>query len=515
MKALAGAAIVALHAVGFALIVPDCKRPDLVLEVPPRLVGSAAGTLPDGIAATREVAGTHGLAHARYSVAYRGGYTRSVGVTALVGPFQDRAKPACTGRVVVGQRLLDDGKASPGTVAGTMTKSLDAELRGMTVFGIGDFQRATATTMRWAQLVNHPDDRAMVGAAPHGYVRVTTTLVFDRVGIPLVVALVPEPTAKQLGFRIASRAELDFDNGALQWISDKLGGDRLASRLARREIEGALVTALAPPPPFELPGGQQLVFAYCDGPPEIVEGVAGALPFAVVFGEVPRDRELAPPRHGPAPRAPLADTGMLAIELDLDAANALLFELWRTGYLDRELARAGLDRRFNTDPIVTELLTLRISPPVLALPPVLGAAHDRLQLYADARVAIADGAATTIGRVWGGLDFRFADQQRPDLEPVTVDLGALELSCERRPTTLVPCYADLVAALRDRGADFHGALTRTFSDLLDDIFVDRRVSASGLPAELVIRAARPSVRIAGDNASVHLELDAALVDPPH
>jgi hypothetical protein len=105
-------------------------------------------------------------------------------------------------------------------------------------------------------------------------------------------------------------------------------------------------------------------------------------------------------------------------------------------------------------------------------------------------------------------------------EPVSVDLGALELSCERPPSALVPCYADLVAAMRDRGADFHGELTKVFAGLVSDIFVDRRLGGPGLPLELVIRAATPGVIStppSGNrpaNASLHLDLDAALV-PPH
>ena len=152
----------------------------------------------------------------------------------------------------------------------------------------------------------------------------------------------------------------------LQWASDKLGGDAFATRLARREIDAALITTLAPPPPFELPDGQMLRFVYCDGPPEIVDGVSGALPFAVAIGTAagappdgqPPGRPLLPPRRGPAPHVPLGN-GTLAIDLDLDGANALMYELWRSGLLDRRLADAGLDRRFNSDPIVTEFLTIQ------------------------------------------------------------------------------------------------------------------------------------------------------------
>jgi hypothetical protein len=113
--------------------------------------------------------------------------------------------------------------------------------------------------------------------------------------------------------------------------------------------------------------------------------------------------------------------------------------------------------------------------------------------------------------VWGGLDFTFSETS---VERIAVDLGALELSCERSPTVLVPCYADLVATIRDRGPEFHRELTKVFAALLSDIFVDRHLGASGLPAELVIRSAAPSVVTDAGNGSLHLELDASIVAPP-
>ncbi|MEJ7603411.1 MAG: hypothetical protein WKG01_36325, partial [Kofleriaceae bacterium] len=394
--------------------------------------------------------------------------------------------------------------------AGEMVKNLELEMKGEGYWGIGDFKRVSSTSLRWARLEAHPEDKKLVGAAPHGYVRVTTRLVFQRISVPLVVALVPRVSPTALRFRVAARAQLDFGNRALQWVSDKLGGDAFATRLARREIDAALITSLEPPPPFELPDGQVLRFGYCDGPPEIVDGVSGALPFAVAIGRVDGDPRILPPRRGPAKHPPLSSRALLAIDLDLDAANALLFELWRTGFLDRRLAEAGLDRRFNSDPTVQEFLSLRISKPVLALPPVLGAFGDNLRLHADARIAIDDRGTRTVGRVWGGLVFQLSPTS---VEPVAVDLGALELSCERTPTQLVPCYADLVGALRDRGADFHGELTTTFTTLLREIFVDRTVAAAGFTAELAIRGVTPSVMIVDRNAALHLELDAALVAP--
>jgi hypothetical protein len=507
MKTAFGMLLVAVHAGVFLLIAQHCRGTELSIEIRAPLASPALALdaeLPAGIADRVSIAleqDPPGLARRTWSTRYRGGYLRSIGAAQLVGPFQDPAAIGCTGRVVVGQRLLD-------AFAAPMQTALEAELLGEGFVGIGNFVRVSKLQLRWAQLAAHPEDR-FVKTAPHGYVRVTATLQFQRVGVPLTVALLPETSASEVKFVILARAELEFGNRFVQWVSDRLGGDKLATRFTRRQIDNAIVTALQPPPPFDV-GGQTITFAYCNGVPEIVEGTYGALPFGVVIGRVAGDPSVLPPRRGPAPKLPIAPTAAFAIDLDLDALNALLYELWRTGYLDKRLAEAGLASRFNTDPVVTELLSVRISAPRLALPPVLSARGRGLRLAADARVTIADGALRTVGRVWGGIDFELGGK----VEPVSADLGALELSCERTPTRLVPCYADLVNAIRDRGADFHGELTRTFATLLSDIFVEQRLADSALPVALVIKSAAPSVITEAHNASLHLDLDAELVSSP-
>ena len=518
MKAAIGGLIVAAHALGFVALAGRCRGTELVVDVAgppaspvPALDGALPAALADRVAIDDSAAGP-GLFRRRWSVRYRGGVERSVGAVQLVGPFQDPGAPRCVGRVVVGQRLLDDGHAGPGTVAAAMVAQLTAELGGETVFPVGELRRIEQLQLRWARLEAHPDDRALVGEALDGYVRATATIVFDRVAVPMIVALIPAVSPAALRFRVAARAALAFDNRAVQWVSDRLGADQLATRLARRQIDDALVTALAPPPPFTLSGGQTIRFVYCDEPPEIAEGGYGALPFGVALGPSEPDPRILPPRLGRGPRrAPLPAT-VLALDLDLDALNAVLYELWRGGLLDRRLAEAGLDRRFNADPTVADLLTVRLSPPRLTLPPVVTVAHGGLRLSAEARVAIRDGTTVTTGRVWGGLDFRFAARA---VDRVAVDLGELELSCERTATALVPCYSDLVAAVRVRSSEFHGALTEAFAQLVSAIFVGRvgRLGATGLPADLVIRSAVPSVITTVSNASLHLELDAALSAP--
>jgi hypothetical protein len=504
-----GVGVVAAHAVAFTLLAARCHGTELSVEITPAQAAAQLtldGNTPPALADRVEIDDSDapagpGLVRRRWVVRYRGGYERAAYAAQLVGPFQDPAARTCTGRITVGQSMLDK-------IAVELAHALDIELAGEDIVGIGSFERVTNVSLRWAGPPSKPWDIGFIGEAPHGFVRAELRVEFSRIAIPLTIALVPQPATTELAFRVAARASLDFDNGVAQWVSDKIGGDKLATRIARSHIDGALLSALAPPPPFELPGGSELRFTYCDEPAEIVDGVSGSLPFAVELGRA-GDPTILPPRLGKAPRQP--STAPLAIDLDLDALNAVLYELWRTGALDHELAKAGLDARFNEDPVVAEFLTLRLAPLRLALPPVITTSPRGLRLHADARVAITDRDATTTGHVWGGLDFTVGTGA---LEPLEVDLGVLDLTCERATNVRVPCYADLVSAIRGRGSEFHGALTRAFTSLLADIFVERRLAATGLPAELVIRRAVPRITSAGNNASLQLGLDAELVRVP-
>jgi hypothetical protein len=175
-----GLAVVTAHAVGFVALAARCHGTELSVEVaaadvspvlaidgvvPPELEARVVETLDD------DAPPGPGLHRKRWSVSYRGGFARSVGMAQLVGPFQDPMAPACSGRVVVAQRLLDDGKAGPGTIAGELKTMLEQELVDVGEFPIGDFQRVEDVSLRWSRLEWHPDDRADVGVAPDGYVR--------------------------------------------------------------------------------------------------------------------------------------------------------------------------------------------------------------------------------------------------------------------------------------------------------------------------------------------------------
>jgi hypothetical protein len=495
VKAAIGILIVALHLIAYVALAGRSRGTELEVEVRSPLISEKldlVGTVPVEI--SRRVVETSdgdrpGLRRKRWRVAYRGGFVREVGATQLVGPFQ--TANACSGRVIVGQALLDQ-------VAVIMKNQLDEQLRGEEIFPIGKYRSIESLTLEWARFETHPLDATLLGeaGAPHGYVRAQARIVFDRVAVPLTLVAIPETSDADLTFRVQAYAQVEVSNGVLQWINAKVGlTSKLATKIANHEISAMLVTALAPPPPFEL-DGQEIAFVFCKDPIAVVDRRSGSLPFAVrISGRVVDF-------HASVPA--LLPTRSVAIELDVNALNGLLSELWRTGYLDRRLAEIGLDRRFNSDPTVMELLTVRLSPLTLALPPVIEPAGDHLRLSAEARVALTDGAVT-VARVFGSVDFNFTAGLGvvPRLDP-------LELACERTPTTLVPCYADLVASIADRGADFDGSIAAGFSDLLSQIFVARSFALGALPGSLHVSSVVPSLTPGG--RGIRLDLDAKLVE---
>jgi hypothetical protein len=511
VKALLGAAIVAGHAVALVALAPDPPEFAVTLDARPAAPHLAiAGDVPAPYARrvrTSVDGDGPGLDRKRWSIGYRGGFVREVGASQLVGPFQDPEHPPCNGRIVVGQHLLD-------AAAPVIARALDDELRGEHLPLAGDYVAARDVTVRWAQLPMHLADVAFASAAASapgaGYIRVTATLAFDRVAVPVVVALVPELAGGGVRVRGYARATVEVDNRVLDWLAGHLGGDRLVSALARRELDGALAEVLAPPPPLPLPGGGELRLVPC-GDLAIADGMQGAVGFAVAIARGSDD--VLPPLVGAVLPPPRVGGGGLAIDVGVDAIDAMLYVLWRAGTLDRELADVGLDRKFAADPTVAELVSVRLAPVKLALPPVIAAVPGGLRLAVEARSQLRDGDAVTPARLYGALVFGLA----PGIAAVPVTVDAVELACERgiaepgreRPArvALVACYGDLVGAMRDRAGELQAPLGDAFAQEVRALFVDRRVEDPALPAALVIERATPVVERAG----VHVELAGKLV----
>lgn len=525
----AGLAIAAAHAALVPALVDATSRPPLEVRWPGPLV---ANTASEGAASapaiTSQDGGAPGLVWNRWTVRYRGGIERSVGAVQLVGPFQDPAAPPCSGRLVVGQRLLDDGAASTGTIAALIASELSHELAGESFVGVGTFQRVEDVHAAWATFADHPIDVSLFPEAafraprPVGYFRATAVVVFDRVRVPVVIGAVPRVDAAakgpSLGFTVGVRAKLDFGNRTLDWLNNRVGGDKLVSRAVSKQLDTALLAALGAPPPLELPGGRTLVVELCADQPVAVDDLAwAAVPLRWKLGGPVPDPAggptIRPPLRAPAAFAAPSRDIAITLDLDLNALDGLLYELWRTGWLDEQLDQVAAHDRFNRDRTVATYLTLQLSPLRLALPPTLRPTGTTgLALDVALSVNIADGRLVTPGHAWTTLALGL--KEGAAFIEADVGVTALELSCEPSPALMRPCYGDVVGAIRGAAPGAHAQLAGALTSALTGVFAPRRLDTDGSPAALDLAAARARIHAAGSERFVRVEMAASITPRP-
>lgn len=513
--ALAGAALVGAHIVVFPVLVRSVGGDTLrVRTSAPRVADTldTEGDLPSNLADRVTVdirpggidASSPGMHRIEWGVRYRGGFERRVGRTQLVGPFQDPQKPPCAMRILLGQSLLDgrSQRFDPGDIpfAETLSNAIEVPQEGslalliasmvereMTDFDqwpIGSFRGVRDVRMRWVRTQDIDGDarqlrvRNAAGSPAHlpGILRTTLTLTFDDGNVPVWIGIIPTLGKDGLTMAAQVEAELDLDSWFYQWIADLFSGDDKASKTAQSELDHALKSALSLPPPIDLGDGHKLRFAYCDSEPmEIVTGRYASIPLYLIHES---QTGVAPVLFGPAAlERPLSVPAPVAIEFEVDALNGILHALWRSGFLDKELDQAGLSDRFNNDPLVRDLLSVRVGDIDLALPPTLwqsGRKAPDMYLGVEADVQIIDRDTVTSGHIFGavGIAFRSGDRD-PLIADVTLDSTAL--TCEPEPGLLTPCYNDLVQAFSSRADVIHGALSRRFSALFSDIVLGRRI----------------------------------------
>lgn len=522
LAAAAGVALIALHA---ALLPVMLRRFSVA---PLRIAIHAPGAeWPEALRGRVRVDASGGspgpgMARTEWSVTYRGGFEERAGTTRLVGPFQDPAAPRCALRVILGQSFLErdgeierDGETAPGTLAAYVAGMMARELRGTSQWPLGDFVRVHAPRMRWLALDDLDERRradivraAGDGMPVPGVVRVTMELRFEDGSVPLWVAVVPRIIDGALVLRSHVEAELVLGSSLYQLIADLFDGSERASKLIRRELDTALARILAVPPAIALGGGQPLRVGYCATEPiEIVTGQYAAVPMHLQRAP---GASVEPVLLGPSTRAHARSLDApLAVELELDALNGILHELWRTGVLDRALADARLGQRFNEHPLVAELLSVRIGELALPLPPTLW--HEPgagLRLGVETALRIRDRTITVPARIFGRVSIAFRDSAEPGVA-ADVSLEHLLLTCEPQPGTLAPCYADLVRTARDRAGDVHDILSAELTRLVHGLTAGRRVDAGS--AHVAIDRARVDDATPG---LVRVELYGALVAAP-
>jgi hypothetical protein len=498
MPAVIGCGLVAAHAVLLPVALHRCRRDSLRVRVtaPPAAPSlSVSAELPrdvfdrvrvfvDDRRADLETADPGpGIHRVEWSVGYRGDFERRVGLAQLVGPFQDPAHPPCSVRLLVGQAFLDDGNAGPGTVAHLAKQVAESEFEGFEQWPIGEFREVSRMSLSWVSLW---DD----------FLTISVELAFSNGRVPITLALRPRLEGGAIKLDTAVAADVDIDGRVYQWIADLFDADDIAAATAEEEIEAALRNAFTPPPPVPLPGGRELRFEYCPGEEiEIVTGRYAAIPLALRLDGARPD--LLPVYLGRAARAGVVETrAPLALEFELDAINAILYYLWRTGFLDQELDDAGIDERFNENSIVRELLSIRVGDILLSLPPTAkpGSATERsFELGAEATLMIRDGDTHTPARVFSTIGFDFVGGDSAELV-AKLALRELALTCEPEPGLLEPCYSDLVEELRSHSDDLHGELTRLFTRKFNEIVLHEELGTDEMMATFAI-----------DRAEVHAQ----------
>jgi hypothetical protein len=522
---LVGAALVGLHAAALPLLVARVERPALTvaLVAPRRAAGprlEVAASLPDGLLerATLRLDGQEsgpaenlaqltardlapGLHHIEWRVEYRGGIERRVGWSQLTGPYQDPARPPCGARILFGQRLLDDGAAGPGTIAQVVKRLVEAELSGFERWPVGRFERVSGLALDW------------VGPQPGklGHLRVSIDIAMASARLGLTVRLTPRMQGVELMIDARTEVRVAMESRVAQWVIDLIDGDELLSKLARRQIAGALDDLLTVPPPLDLGDGRSLELTFCpDRPVEIVSGrhaaiwLAARLDQAAAIG-VQRGRGGAPVLLPPEPLGetrPLA--APIAIELDGNALNGLLYALWATGFFEQVLAEAGIVDSFHRDPVVADLLSVRVRGPLLPVPPTVWAARggDRsYELGVASYFWLEDGDLLTPAHLFGRAGFAVGSS----LTDVAVSLSELGLTCEPEPGILEPCYPELAAELVARAPDLHDELSDWFGQVLTDLLTGRDLAPGG-PARFRIERTDLVPPPAGRHGPLRLEL---------
>jgi hypothetical protein len=497
-RALAGGVLLAAHAALFALLLARCERHDLALAVPadapaaivpggafaddarlPAGLGGRVVRTVDGAPApgaiTRLSPGVHRL---EWQARWRGGHTRRIGRTVLAGPLQDPAAPPCGVRLVVGQALLD--ALEPVLVA-----RVRAGLRGQ----LG-FRDVAAVDLH----VDGGDSARRPGLALH------LELAFSRGRVPVDVRVVPALVDDRLVLTADVQAEVELSStwlaGAIELVGQTERLDGLVTQVAESEVDkvlGPVAAVLSHPPPIDAGQGRRVELRYCRGVPiEVVHGRSLAVPLAV---------PMAPRADGILPvdlpdRAPLPPPDApLAVDLSLDAANAILHQMWDAGRLDLALADAGLERRFNDSEAVRDLLTVRAGRPRLALPPTLepsGDAARPVRLSVEAEILLTDGDRTTPARLFGQARLDLRTSREPGAMPrarAQIAITALALTCLPRPGQLEACYATLFDAAAARSAELSEPIARAMEQWFDSLLTDREVGgAPGAPSLRLTRA---------------------------
>lgn len=502
--AIAGLLLVASQAAIGALLVSGASPQRLRVElsgepddatVPPGLRERVERTV-DGVAvgelghlASLEGQGP-GIRRVEWAVRYRGGFERRVGLSRLVGPFQSATDPPCGVRVHLGQALLDDGRAGPGTLAHLAKKAVGRALSGTRAIGVGRFERVERLALRWS------DRRG-------GSLEVWAALQYRRARVPLLVVATPRLADGRVRWKTRTRVNVRVDNRTVAWVLDAVGLqpyiDEEATEIGAEHVAAvaaALSSASQTLPPIELGDLGRVRVAYCDEPISIQPDVAATIPMRVLLPPAKGGNAFSGPVAFGRDASPEPDPEVsIGIDIDLDTLNAVAFQLYDSGALDRALESVDPGQWFNQSAVVRRFLSLRVGDVRLAMPPVIehrptaGAAAGPFSLALEAKITLEDGGLRTPARLFSRIGFGLGERPGPGLlSEFAVD--ELQLTCRPTMSVLEPCYGAIVSAVRGRTSELFEPVSTYLGEALAQWTRQRRWEIAGGNGSFAIEDAR-------------------------
>ena len=429
-----------------------------------------------------------GLHYGQWSTHYRGGKTRSVGHSQLVGPFQDPAAPPCSTFLMIGQSFLDDSSenkaASENTLVHVIGKQVRSELRGIDMWPLGEFESMSKLSLQWIRWESDKKQKPWQqrlslkqgNAAPQGHLEVEFTAEFEDGKVPLSLKLTPIIEEGSLRFEVSVRAKLDLDNRLYQWVANRFDGNDRVSKLIKGQIRSQLRYLLDKPPPIPLGNGAFLPLEFCQNT-QITFSEEGyvAVPLAISIA----DKAPAPPlRKSSGKPSNLPMTTGLAVEIDENGLNAILHTLWSSSMLDKHLANS-LVQSFNEQETVKNFLSIRLRKAFFHLPPTVTLDSEFI-LRAAASAVIEDQDKQTDARLFTQINFGLDIMETVSGSSSAAKLGLrrMELSCLQGAGVLQSCYAGLMSQVRANQGPLQDLLTSSFTQLLTQLFTKREISDS-------------------------------------
>ncbi|MBL4636470.1 MAG: hypothetical protein JKY56_21610 [Kofleriaceae bacterium] len=459
---------------------------------------------------------TPGLHYGQWSTHYRGGKTRSVGHSQLVGPFQDPAAPPCSTFLLIGQSFLDDssgGKAaSENTLVHVIGKQVRSELRGIDMWPLGEFESMSRLSLRWIRWESDKKQKPWQqrlsiiqgGAAPQGHLEVEFTAEFENGKVPLSLKLTPIIEDESLRFELSVRAKLDLDNRLYQWVANRFDGNDRVSKLIKGQIRSQLRYLLDKPPPIPLGNGAFLPLEFCRDT-QITFSPNGYVAVPLAIGVT--DKLPAPPlrKHSGKPSDLPMKTG-LAVEIDENGLNAILHALWSSSMLDKHLANS-LVRSFNEQETVKNFLSIRLREAFFHLPPTITLDSEFI-LRATASAVIEDQETQTDARLFTQINFGLDILEPASGTSNALGLRTMELSCLQGAGVLQSCYAGLMSQVRANQAPLQDLLTNSFTQLLTKLLTKREISDSQTKGRYLLDHVSFSSRQGHLRAHLHGQVEA-------